>query len=92
MANKKQKQAQKRRQAQKRQVHDVAKSRDRDHEREYLPKTGTKADNAYLLRRSREDVVDFGLMKGKGGWITVAIAILVVMALIGLMFILVFND
>ncbi len=81
---KKRKQSQKQHQAQQRQAHAVKKSRERDHERQHLPKTGTAEDDAYLLRRSREDIVDFGLTKSKGGPVTWIIAVLVVMALIGL--------
>ncbi len=81
---KKRKQSQKQHQAQKRQAHAADKSRERDHQRDHLPKTGTAEDDAYLLRRSREDVVDFGLTKAKGGAVTWIIAALVVIALIGL--------
>lgn len=81
---KKRQQAQRKQQAQHRQAHNVAKSRERDAHREHLPKTGTKADDDYLLRRSREDLVDFGLTKVRGGWVNMAIAVVVVLALLGL--------
>ena len=87
----KSKNAKKRQQAQHRQQHNVAKARERDAQRNHLPKTGTKADDDYLLHRSREDVVDFGLTKVRGGWVNVAIAIVVVLALLGLILFFVFN-
>jgi hypothetical protein len=85
----KSKNAKKRQQAQKRQQHNVAKSHARDAQRTHLPKTGTKADDDYLLRRSREDLVDFGLPKAKRGWLNIVIAVFVVMALLGLMLLLI---
>lgn len=81
----KSKSAKKRQQAQHRQQHNTQKSRERDAHREHLPKTGTKADDEYLLRRSREDIADFGLTRVKRGWVTVVIAVFVVLALLGLM-------
>jgi hypothetical protein len=47
----------------------------------HLPKVGTPADNAYRQRRSREDVVDFGLGNRRGGSLTWVIAAVVVVAL-----------
>ena len=88
---KKRQQAQRKKQAQHRQQHNVAKARERDAERHHLPKTGTAADDAYLLHRSREDVVDFGLTKARRGWVNIAIAVVVVMALLGLILFFVFN-
>ena len=32
----------------------------------HLPKVGTPADNAYRQKRGRQDVVDFGLGRGRG--------------------------
>lgn len=81
---KKRQQAQRKKQAQHRQQHNAAKARDRDAHREHLPKTGTKADDEYLLKRSREDLVDFGLTRVRGGWVNIAIAVVVVLALLGL--------
>ncbi len=81
----KSKSSKKKQQAQHRQQHNVAKSHDRDAHREHLPKTGTKADDEYLLRRSREDLTDFGLTRVKRGWVNVVIAVFVVLALVGLM-------
>jgi hypothetical protein len=43
-----------------------------------LPKVGTPKDDAYRLKHSREDVVDFGLMEPKKGilnWIIVAVVV-----------------
>jgi hypothetical protein len=80
----KSKNAKKRQQAQHRQQHNVAKARERDAHREHLPKTGTRADDAYLLERSRQDVVDFGLTRARPGWINIVIIVAVVLALLGL--------
>ncbi len=33
-----------------------------------LPKVGTPADDAYRLKHSRDDVVDFGLARGRHSW------------------------
>ena len=88
---KKRQQAQRRQQAQHRQEHNAAKAREREAERHHLPKTGTAADDEYLLHRSREDLVDFGLTKVRSGWINVAIGVVVVLALLGLILFFVFN-
>lgn len=57
----------------------------------HLPKVGTPADNAYRLRRSREDLLDFGLIKVPRGaarsiiaGIAIVVALLVVLAFIAL--------
>jgi hypothetical protein len=42
---------------------------------QHLPKVGTPADEAYIQRRSREDVVDFGLMPRKRGRINAVLAV-----------------
>lgn len=81
---KKRKQAQRKKQAQHRQEHNVAKARERESQRHHLPKTGTAADDDYLLHRSREDLVDFGLTKVRGGWVNIAIGVVVVLAILGL--------
>jgi hypothetical protein len=81
---KKRQQAQRKKQAQHRQVHNAAKSRERDAHREHLPKTGTAADDEYLLKRSRQDLVDFGLTRVRGGWVNIVIGVVVVLALLGL--------
>ena len=49
----------------------------------HLPKVGTPADNAYLMKESREDLVDFGLARPKRGAmnIVVIVAVLAVLAL-----------
>jgi hypothetical protein len=51
-----------------------------------LPKVGTPKDNAYVLKRSREDLVDFGLTKHKSGavsWI-ILVAVLAFLAIGGI--------
>jgi hypothetical protein len=50
---------------------------------DHLPKVGTPADNAYRLRRSREDLVAFGEFRNSRGPTPVIIAVLV-----GLLFVL----
>ncbi len=57
----------------------------------HLPKVGSPADNAYRLKRSREDVLDFGLIKiPKGaarpilGGLAIVVVLLVVLAFIAL--------
>jgi hypothetical protein len=89
--NAKKRQQAKRKQAQHRQVHNADKSRERDANRTHLPKTGTASDDAYLFRRSREDVVDFGLTKARPGWLNIVIAAVVVLALLGLLLIFVLD-
>jgi len=48
-----------------------------------LPKVGTPADNAYRMHESREDLLDFGLAKGKRGPMN-AIVIVAVVAFLAL--------
>jgi hypothetical protein len=55
----------------------------------HLPKVGTPADNAYRQRRSRQDVVDFGLGRRRNAspltWIIAAVVIAaLVLGVIGL--------
>ena len=57
----------------------------------HLPKVGSPADNAYRLKRSREDLLDFGLIKIPKGaarpilaGIGIAVALLVVLAFIAI--------
>lgn len=53
----------------------------------HLPKVGTPADNAYRQKRSRQDVVDFGVGRRRGGlsWLVAAILVVVIIgAVIGL--------
>lgn len=50
---------------------------------DHLPKVGTPADNAYRLRRSREDLVAFGEFRNSRGPAPAVIAVLV-----GLLFVL----
>jgi hypothetical protein len=49
----------------------------------HLPKVGTPADNAYLQRESRRDLVDFGVTPRKRGPanMIIVIAVLAVLAL-----------
>jgi hypothetical protein len=55
-----------------------------------LPKVGTPASNAYAMKHSREDVVDFGLTPRKRGKanviLAVAIVALMLLALFGFLF------
>jgi hypothetical protein len=59
-------------------------------DRHPLPKVGTPADEQYVLKHSREEVVDFGLMPRKRGAINGVLVIviigLLILALIGLLF------
>ena len=48
-----------------------------------LPKVGTPADEAYVLKHSRDDLVDFGLTQRKRGPIN-AVLVIVILALLGL--------
>jgi len=48
-----------------------------------LPKVGTPADNTYRMHESREDLLDFGLAKGKRGPMN-AIVIVAVVAFLAL--------
>jgi len=56
-------------------------------ETHHLPKVGTPENDAYRLKRSREDVVDFGLFRGsKGPWPTILVilvAVIVAISFIG---------
>ncbi|HEY6531890.1 MAG TPA: hypothetical protein VIY72_06280 [Acidimicrobiales bacterium] len=47
----------------------------------HLPKVGTPADDAYRLHRSREDVVDFGLIRSRGRGVNVVLAVLALVVL-----------
>jgi len=49
----------------------------------HLPKVGTPADNEYLLRESRRDLVDFGVTDRKRGPANTVI-VLVVLAVLAL--------
>ncbi|MBI2704926.1 MAG: hypothetical protein HYX32_06515 [Actinobacteria bacterium] len=81
MATSKAKKQKKKAQAQRRQAHNKQKGRTRDEHREHLPKTGTAEDDAYLLRRSREDLLDFGLADRKRGWVNAVLIVGVLVAL-----------
>lgn len=48
----------------------------------HLPKVGTPADDAYRLKQSRRDVVDFGVNRGRGGGATWLIAVIVIFLLV----------
>jgi hypothetical protein len=39
--------------------------RDHEHPHDHLPKVGSPEDDAYIRRRRREDLVDFGLTSGR---------------------------
>jgi hypothetical protein len=88
MATSKAKKRKKKTQAQHRQQHATAKQHERDAHHEHLPKAGTAEDDAYLLRRSREDIVDFGLTQRKrgavNGVIIVGILLFVGLSVLGL--------
>jgi hypothetical protein len=81
VATSKSKKHKKKSQAQHRQQHSQTKDHQREAHHEHLPKAGTAEDDAYLLRRSREDLLDFGLAPRKRGWINALIAIGVLLAL-----------
>lgn len=81
MAQSKAKKHKKKVQAQRRQAHAKQHDRQRADHQTHLPKTGTKEDDAYLLRRSREDLVDFGVTRHKKGWVNTVLIIGVLAAL-----------
>ena len=62
-------------------------SRQHQHPNQHLPKVGTPSDNAYIEKRRRADLVDFGL----GGrhrvapYVIIGIALLALVALIALL-------
>jgi hypothetical protein len=49
---------------------------------QHLPKVGTPADDAYRMRRSRQDVVDFGLGGGRRSPLMYVIVVIVVLLVI----------
>lgn len=51
----------------------------------HLPKVGTPADDAYRMRRSRQDVVDFGLGRRSRGTNVVIGAIALVLLVVVLL-------
>jgi hypothetical protein len=81
VATSKAKKQKKRKQAQQRQQHTKQKDHERASHHEHLPKTGTAEDDAYLLRRSREDLLDFGLAKAKKGPLNAILIVGVLLAL-----------
>jgi hypothetical protein len=52
-------------QHQKQQSADKQHKRDHEHPHDHLPKVGSPEDDAYIRRRRREDLVDFGLTSGR---------------------------
>jgi len=56
----------------------------------HLPKVGTPADNAYRMKESREDLLDFGLTqrrRGPANMVIIAVVVAVlVLGVIGLLF------
>lgn len=68
-------------QHQKQQAAQKSHHREQTHEHTHLPKVGTPADDAYIQRRRRADLVDFGLGSGRATqWIGVGIAVFIVFA------------
>ena len=65
----KSKSAKRRKAKQRQQQHRAEKRNDRDRTQphDHLPKVGSPADDAYRLRRSREDLVDFGEIRRSKG-------------------------
>ena len=51
----------------------------------HLPKVGTPQNNSYRLKRSREDVVDFGLMHPGNGMLTKILGVLAVLFVVGML-------
>ena len=62
------------------------KQREVSHGHDHLPKVGTPRDDAYIQRRRQADLVDFGQTRfGGRRVVAVVLAILVIMALLGLL-------
>ena len=51
----------------------------------HLPKVGTPANDAYRLKRSHEDVVDFGLMHPGNGLLTKILGVLAVVFVVAML-------
>jgi hypothetical protein len=51
----------------------------------HLPKVGTPQNDAYRLKRSREDIVDFGLMHPGNGLLTKILGGLAVIFVLGML-------
>lgn len=51
----------------------------------HLPKVGTPQNDAYRLKRSREDVLDFGLMHPGNGRLTKIIGALAVIFIVAML-------
>jgi hypothetical protein len=74
----------KRQQAQARSKHRAQVERKRKETRhEHLPKVGTPADDAYRLKRSREDLVNFGMSPARKGAVNWVIVVAIIVLLIG---------
>ena len=51
----------------------------------HLPKVGTPQNDAYRLKRSREDILDFGLMHPGNGRLTKIIGVLAVIFIVAML-------
>jgi len=51
----------------------------------HLPKVGTPANDSYRLKRSREDVLDFGLMHPGNGMLTRILGVLAVIFIVAML-------
>jgi hypothetical protein len=63
----------------------ASKQHKRDHQQshDHLPKVGTPADDAYIQRKRREDLIDFGLTSGRTRQVLgVALAVFAIGALL----------
>jgi len=70
-------------QHQKQQSANKQHQREREHPHDHLPKVGTPADDAYIQRRRREDLIDFGLTSGRTRQVLgIVLAVFVVGALL----------
>lgn len=63
-------------------------SRTQQHPQNHLPKVGTPKDNAYIEKRRRADLVDFGL-GGRHRWLPIVFVALALLALVALIVLLV---
>jgi hypothetical protein len=52
----------------------------------HLPKVGTPADDAYRMRRSRQDTVDFGLGRSRGKGTNLVIGAIALVLLVLMVF------
>ncbi|MEX1218172.1 MAG: hypothetical protein WEA11_06620 [Acidimicrobiales bacterium] len=51
----------------------------------HLPKVGTPQNDSYRLKRSREDLLDFGLMHPGNGALTKILGVLAVIFVVGML-------